>query len=124
MVEVSPTAVPPVCRVLDHGKFLYLEKKKAQESRRRQSVILVKEVKVRSRTDEHDVGVKVGHMRRFLDKGQRVKVTVFFRGREIAHPELGKDMLRRVYEKVQDIAQMEGEPRLDGRRMSMMVVPK
>jgi len=123
-VEVSPTAVPPVCRVLDHGKFLYLEKKKAQESRRRQSVILVKEVKVRSRTDEHDVGVKVGHMRRFLDKGQRVKVTVFFRGREIAHPELGKDMLRRVYEKVQDIAQMEGEPRLDGRRMSMMVVPK
>ena len=121
---MSPTAVPPVCRVLDHGKFLYLEKKKAQESRRRQSVILVKEVKVRSRTDEHDVGVKVGHMRRFLDKGQRVKVTVFFRGREIAHPELGKDMLRRVYEKVQDIAQMEGEPRLDGRRMSMMVVPK
>ena len=123
-MEVSPTAVPPVCRIMDHGKFRYLEKKKAHESRRKQTVVTVKEVKVGSRTDEHDVDFKVNHIRRFLEKGQRVKMSVFFRGREITHPELGKEMLEKMYEKVQDLAQAEGEPRLDGRKMSMMIVPR
>jgi translation initiation factor IF-3 len=85
-------------------------------------VVTVKEVKVGSRTDMHDVDFKVSHIRRFLEKGQRVRMSVFFRGREIVHPELGKEMLEKMYEKVQDIAQTEGEPRLDGRKMSMMIV--
>ena len=85
---------------------------------------MVKEVKVGSRTDEHDVDFKVNHIRRFLEKGQRVRMSVFFRGREITHPELGKEMLEKMYEKVQDLAQAEGEPRLDGRKMSMMIVPR
>lgn len=108
---------------MDHGKFRYLEKKKAHESKRKQVVVTVKEVKVGSRTDVHDVDFKVSHIRRFLERGQRVKMSVFFRGREIVHPERGKEMLEKMYEKVQDLAQSEGEPRLDGRKMSMMIVP-
>jgi len=109
---------------MDHGKFRYLEKKKVHESKRKQTVVTVKEVKVSSRTDVHDVDFKISHIRRFLEKGQRVKMSVFFRGREITHPELGKEMLKKMCEKVQDLAQVEGEPRLDGRKMSMMIVPR
>jgi translation initiation factor IF-3 len=124
LVEVAATAQPPVCRIMDFGKFQYLQKKKAQESRRKQSQVVVKEVKIRSRTDQHDVGFKVGHIRRFLEKGHRVKVSVFFRGREITHQDLGHDMLKRIFENVKDIAQIEVQARLDGRHLSMMVSPK
>ena len=124
LVEVAATAQPPVCRVMDFGKFQYTQKKKAQESKRKSSAVVVKEVKVRSRTDQHDVGFKVGHIRRFLEKGHRVKVSVFFRGREITHQELGAEMLTRVFDDVKDIAQIDVKPRLDGRHLSMLVSPK
>ena len=94
LVEVSPTAAPPVCRIMDYGKFRYLQKKKVQESRKHQTQVLVKEVKLGSRTSEHDIDFKVNHIRRFLEKKQRVKVSVFFRGREITHPEIGKRNVR------------------------------
>lgn len=124
LVEVASTANPPVCRIMDFGKYQYTQKKKAQESRRKQSGLAVKEVKIRSRTDEHDVGFKVGHIRRFLEKGHRVKVSVFFRGREITHLDLGHDMLNRVYEDIKDVAQIDVKARLDGRHLAMMVSPR
>jgi len=109
---------------MDYGKFRYLQKKKVQESRKHQTQVLVKEVKLGSRTSEHDVDFKVNHIRRFLEKKQRVKVSVFFRGREITHPELGREMLGKVLEKVQDIGLTEGQARLEGRNMSILVVPR
>jgi translation initiation factor IF-3 len=124
LVEVSPTATPPVCRVMDYGKFRYLQKKKVQESRKHQTQVLVKEVKLGSRTSEHDIDFKVNHIRRFLEKKQRVKVSVFFRGREITHPEIGKEMIGKVVEKIQDIGAPEGQARMEGRNMSVLVVPR
>ena len=124
LVEVSPTAAPPVCRIMDYGKFRYLQKKKVQESRNHQTQVLVKEVKLGSRTSEHDIDFKVNHIRRFLEKKQRVKVSVFFRGREITHPEIGKEMLGTVVEKIQDIGAPEGQARMEGRNMSVLVIPR
>jgi translation initiation factor IF-3 len=124
LVEVAATAVPPVCRIMDYGKFRYLQRKKAAESRKKATRVQVKEVKLGSRTDDHDVNFKVDHIRRFLSEGMRVKVSVFFRGREITHPEKGKEMLELVMSKVEDVASQEVKPRLEGRSMSMMVVPK
>jgi translation initiation factor IF-3 len=124
LVEVSPTAQPPVCRIMDYGKFRYLQKKKVQESRKNQTQVLVKEVKLGSRTSEHDIDFKVNHIRRFLEKKQRVKVSVLFRGREITHPEIGKEMLDKVVEKIQDIGSPEGQSRLEGRNMSILMVPR
>jgi translation initiation factor IF-3 len=124
LVEVAAAANPPVCRVMDFGKYQYMQKKKAQESRRKQTTVVLKEVKIRSRTDQHDVGFKVGHIRRFLEKGNRVKVSVFFRGREITHPELGQEMLKRVYEGIKDLAQIDIQARLEGRHLSMLVSPR
>ncbi len=124
LVEVSPTATPPVCRIMDYGKFRYLQKKKVQESRKNQTQVLVKEVKLGSRTSEHDIDFKVNHIRRFLEKKQRVKVSVLFRGREITHPEIGREMLDKVVEKVQDIGSAEGQARLEGRNMSVLMVPR
>jgi translation initiation factor IF-3 len=124
LVEVAATAVPPVCRIMDYGKFRYLQRKKAAESRKKATRVQVKEVKLGSRTDDHDVNFKVDHIRRFLSEGMRVKVSVFFRGREITHPEKGKEMLDLVMSKVEDVASQEVRPRLEGRSMSMMVVPK
>jgi len=124
LVEVAAVANPPVCRIMDFGKYRYTQKKKAQESRRKQSALAVKEVKIRSRTDSHDVEFKVGHIRRFLDKGHRVKVSVFFRGREITHLDLGHEMLKRIYEDIKDIAQIDASARLDGRHLAMLVSPR
>jgi translation initiation factor IF-3 len=124
LVEVAPAANPPVCRIMDYGKFRYLQKKKVQESRKHQTQVLVKEVKLGSRTSEHDIDFKVNHIRRFLEKKQRVKVSVFFRGREITHPEIGKEMIGKVVEKVQDIGTTEGQARMEGRNMSVLVVPR
>ena len=124
LVEVSPTATPPVCRIMDYGKFRYLQKKKVQESRKNQTQVLLKEVKLGSRTSEHDLDFKVNHIRRFLEKKQRVKVSVLFRGREITHPEIGREMLDKVVDKVQDIGSLDGQARMEGRNMSVLVVPR
>jgi len=124
LVEVAATANPPVCRIMDYGKFRYQQKKKAQESRKRSTATVLKEVKVGSQTSVHDVEFKVGHIRGFLAEGHRVKVSVFFRGRSITHPELGRKMLDTIAEKLADVATVEQQPRLEGRSMSMMLIAK
>ena len=124
LVEIAPTASPPVCRIMDYGKFRYEKKKKSQESKKKQAYVTVKEVKMGSRTSVHDVDFKVSHIRKFLERSQRVKVSVFFRGREITHPEIGRDLLLGVFEKVKDLSNMEISPRLEGRNMSMMLQPR
>jgi len=124
LVEIAATANPPVCRIMDYGKFRYEKKKKAQESKKKQVFVTLKEVKMGSRTDGHDIEFKVSHIRKFLGRGQRVKVSVFFRGREITHPEIGREMLLRVFEKVKDLSNMEVNPRLEGRNMSMLLQPR
>jgi translation initiation factor IF-3 len=124
LVEVAPTATPPVCRIMDYGKFRYSQKKKAQESRKKSAATLLKEVKVGSQTSGHDVDFKVGHIRGFIGEGHRVKVTVFFRGRSITHPELGRAMLDKIAEKVNDVAVIDQPARMEGRSMSMMLIAK
>ena len=124
LVEVAGTANPPVCRIMDYGKYRYTMKKKAQETRKKAAASILKEVKVGSLTSTHDVDFKVGHIRSFIGEGHRVKVTVFFRGRQITHPELGRAMLERITQQVTEIAVVEQQPRMEGRMMSMMLVPK
>lgn len=124
LVEVAPEAQPPVCRMMDYGKYRYQQRKKSQGTKKKQTFVTVKEVKMGSRTDRHDLTFKVRHIRRFIERGQRVKVSVFFRGREITHPELGQQMLGVVLGQVQDIAKLDISPRLEGRSMAMLLVPK
>ena len=124
LVEIAAAADPPVCRVMDYGKFRYEKKKKQQESNKKQVYVTVKEVKMGARTDQHDVNFKVSHIRNFLERGQRVKVSVFFRGRSITHPELGREMLLNVFEKVKDLSNMEANPRMEGRHMSILLQPR
>lgn len=124
LVEVAQEAQPPVCRLMDYGKYRYLQRKKTQEGKKKQTFVAVKEVKIRSRTDQHDVVYKVRNIRRFIERGQRVKVSVFFRGREIAHPELGRQMLNGVLGQLEDIAKLDIAPRLEGRSMAMLLTPK
>jgi translation initiation factor IF-3 len=123
LVEVAPDAQPPVCRMMDYGKFRYEQKKKSHGPKKH-SVFEIKEVKMGSRTDPHDVEHKVRSIRQFIERGQRVKVSVFFRGREITHPELGRHMLSGVVDQLQDIAKVDIEPRLEGRSMAMLLTPK
>ena len=123
LVEVAAEAQPPVCRMMDYGKFRYEQKKKTHSASKR-SVVEIKEVKMGSRTDPHDVEHKVKNIRKFIGEGQRVKVSVFFRGREITHPELGRQMLMRVMEQLRDVAKLDIDPRLEGRNMAMLVTPK
>lgn len=124
LVEVAPDAKPPVCRIMDYGKFRYLQRKKTQGAKKKQTFVAVKEVKMGSRTDPHDLIYKVRNIRRFIERGQRVKVSVFFRGREITHPELGRHMLDGVLVQVQDIAKLDVSPRLEGRNLAMLLTPK
>ena len=123
LVEVAAEAQPPVCRIMDYGKFRYEQKKKTHGPKKH-SIVEVKEVKMGSRTDPHDVAHKVKNIRLFIERGQRVKVSVFFRGREITHPELGRQMLSGVVDQVQDIAKVDIAPRLEGRSMAMLLTPK
>jgi translation initiation factor IF-3 len=125
LVEVAGEARPPVVRIMDFYKFRYEQRKKSQESKRKTKspATAMKEVKVRSRTEAHDVEFKTGHIRRFLEKGHRVKISVFFKGREITRPELGRVMLDKVLESITDIATPEGFPRMEGRNMSVICVP-
>jgi translation initiation factor IF-3 len=124
LVEVAPTAQPPVCRVMDFDKYRYTQKKKAHDSKRHATSASIKEVKMGARTERHDVDFKVRHIRRFVEEGQRVKVSVFFRGREITHPEMGRAMLEQVVGMVQDVAQPDGSTRMEGRNMSILLTPR
>ncbi len=124
LVEVSPNADPPVCKVLDYGKFKYEAQKKANEARKKQKVIDVKEIKMRPGIDEHDYQVKMRSVRRFLDEGDKVKMTIRFRGREMAHQELGMKVLDRVREDVDELAKVEQFPKSEGRLMTMVIAPK
>lgn len=124
LVEVSAKSVPPVCRIMDYGKFKYQQSKKVQEARKKQSYVQVKEVKVRPKTDEHDLQIKIRQMKDFLGKGHKVKVSLMFRGREISHPELAQRVISRITEGIQDVGNVEMEPRLEGRFMTMVVAPR
>ncbi len=124
LVEVAPNAEPPVCKILDYGKFKYEEQKKAAEARKKQKVIEVKEIKMRPGTDVHDYDVKLRSARRFLDEGDKVKVTIRFRGREMAHQELGMRVLDRVRTDLQLLAKIEQSPQIEGRMMTMVVAPR
>lgn len=123
LVEVQPMARPPVCKIMDYGKFKYQQKRKASEAKKNQHLVEVKEVKFRPKTDKHDFDVKVNRLRRFIGEGNKSKVTIMFRGREIVHPEIGQDVLRRVSEAVADVAVVEMSPRMEGRQMFMVVAP-
>ena len=124
LVEVSPDAEPPVCKILDYGKFKYQEQKKAAEARKHQKTVEIKEIKMRPGIDDHDYDVKMRAMKRFFEEGDKVKVTLRFRGREMAHQELGMQLLNRVKEQVEEIAKVELYPRLEGRQMIMVLAPK
>lgn len=121
LVEVAPNAKPPVCKIMDYGKYLYEEKKKSQEAKKRQTQIQVKEIKFRPHTDDHDLNTKIKHIRRFIDDGDRCKVTVFFRGREMAHKDRGQALLDRVVEMLADVARVEQTSRLEGRTMHLLL---
>ena len=117
LVEISPTAVPPVCRIMDFGKYQYQEQKRTRESKKNQRVILVKEIKFRPKVDEHDYDFKKKHIERFLAEGDKVKATIFFRGREMAHPEIGRRILERLVQELSEVAVAEAMPRLEGNQM-------
>ncbi|MGE0630335.1 MAG: translation initiation factor IF-3 [Hyphomicrobiaceae bacterium] len=124
LVEVSPHVQPPVCKILDFGKFKYQEQKKAAEARKKQKIVEIKEIKMRPNIDDHDYDVKMKAIRRFFDEGDKVKVTLRFRGREMAHQSLGMDVLRRVRADTEEIAKVESEPRFEGRQMVMVLAPR
>ncbi len=124
LVEISPNADPPVCKVLDYGKYKYEAQKKANEARKKQKIIEVKEIKMRPGIDEHDYQVKMRSVKRFLGDGDKVKMTIRFRGREMAHQELGMKVLDRVRDDVEELAKVEQFPKSEGRLMTMVIAPK
>ena len=124
LVEVAATADPPVCRIIDYGKFTYEQKKKASEAKKKQVIITVKEVKFRPGTDDHDYNFKMKHARQWLEEGDKVKATIFFRGREITHRELGAELLGRLERDVADVAEVEQRPRMEGNQMFLVFTPK
>ncbi len=123
LVEVAPDARPPVCRLMDYGKFKYEEARRAREAKKKQHTMQVKEVKYRPGIEEHDYEFKTRHVRRFLEDGDKVKVTMMFRGRQLSHPELGLEVLERVLEDVEDIGKIESQPTREGRTMMMVLAP-
>ncbi|MDY6909944.1 MAG: translation initiation factor IF-3 [Thermodesulfobacteriota bacterium] len=124
LVEVAPNAEPPVCKVMDYGKYKYQQSKRTQEAKKKQTVIQVKEVKLRPKTDEHDVQVKLSHIRRFLAQKDKAKVTVLFRGREIAYIDRGRMVLDRILQELQDEVVVELPPKMEGRNLVMILAPK
>ena len=124
LVEVSAQSDPPVCRLMDYGKFKYQQRKKAHEAKKKQSLVQVKEVKFRPKTDEHDLQFKLKHIERFLKEGQKTKVTVVFRGRELSHPEIGRRVLARVLEGVKEWGTEEMQPKFEGRMMVTVLAPR
>ena len=124
LVEISPTAVPPVCRIMDFGKYQYTEQKKARQARKHQKVIELKEIKFRPKVDEHDYQFKKKHIERFIGEGDKVKATIFFRGREMAHPEIGRRILERLIDDLADLAVPENSPRQEGNQMHTILSQK
>ena len=124
LVELQPNADPPVCKILDYGKHKYQAQKRANEARKKQKIIEVKEIKLRPNIDQHDYQVKMKAVRKFIDGGDKVKITLRFRGREMAHVELGADLLSRVQEDIDDFAKIESMPKMEGRQMTMILAPK
>ena len=124
LVEISPTANPPVCRIMDYGKYQYQEQKRAREAKKHQHIVEVKEIKFRPKVDEHDYTFKKNHIQRFIEEGDKVKATIFFRGREMAHPEIGHRILMRLIADLADIAVPETQPRLEGNQMHTILTAK
>jgi len=124
LVEVSPNADPPVCKILDYGKYKYEAQKKKNEAKKKQKVIEIKEIKLRPNIDEHDFQVKMKNVRKFIGEGDKVKVTMRFRGREMAHQDLGMDVLNRVRDEMEEAAKVESYPRMEGRQMIMVIAPR
>jgi translation initiation factor IF-3 len=124
LVEVNPKAMPPVCKIMDFGKFKYEEKKRQADARKRQTQIALKEIKLRPKTDDHDLDFKTKHVRRFLEEGNKVKLTVRFRGREITHPETAQRQIDAIVEAVADLATVETSARLEGRTMTAILAPR
>lgn len=121
LVEVAPTAKPPVCRIMDFGKFRYEQQKREKEAKKKQKVLVLKEVKLRPNIEDHDFYVKMKAAQRFLAEGSKVKVTIMFRGREMSHPDLGKQLLVRFADELKEIARVEKEPKIEGRNMTMVI---
>lgn len=124
LVEISPNANPPVCKIMDYGRYKYEQTKKKQDAKKKQSTFQVKEIKIRPKTGEHDLNIKIGHIKKFIGKKDKVKVTVMFRGLEIALSELGRDLLKKIAEETDDIAVVEQYPKFEGRTMMMILSPK
>ncbi len=124
LVEISPNSAPPVCKILDYGRFKYQNQKKASEARKKQKVVEVKEIKLRPGIDDHDYDVKMRAMQRFFEEGDKVKVTLRFRGREMAHQDIGYKLLQKLKEDVSPVAKVEAEPMLEGRQMIMILAPR
>ncbi len=123
LIEIAPTATPPTCKIMDYGKYKYENKKKDKEAKKKQTVITVKEIQVRPRTDVHDINVKVNNARRFLLEGDKVKVNLRFMGRELAHQEFGMKTLRRVLDMLMDVAMVETPPKLEGKQAFLLLAP-
>jgi translation initiation factor IF-3 len=123
LVEVAPLARPPVCRIMDYGKFKYEEQRQARDARKKQHHVQLKEVKMRPAIEDHDFDFKVRHARKFLEEGNKVKLTMMFRGRQMAHPEFGRQVLDRVFQELQDLSKVEAHPMLEGRSMIMVLAP-
>jgi translation initiation factor IF-3 len=124
LVEVSPTAAPPVCRIMDYGKFRYQQSKKVQVSKKSQTVIQVKEIRLRPKTEEHDLEVKIKHVRKFLEQHNKVKISMMFRGREIAYTDIGRKIMEDIKNTLADGCVIDQQPKLEGRNMIMIVSPK
>lgn len=124
LVEVAPNSTPPVCRIMDYGKFRYQQSKKLQVAKKSQVIIQVKEIRLRPKTDEHDLQVKIRHVKKFLEHNDKVKISMLFRGREIAFTGIGMKIMEGLREQLQDVAAVEQAPRMEGRRMVMIVSPK
>lgn len=123
LVEISPNANPPVCKIMDYGRYKYEQTKKKQEAKKKQSTFQVKEIKIRPKTGEHDLKIKIGHIKKFIEKKDKVKVTVIFRGREISLSELGRNLLEKIANETHDIAVVEQYPKFEGRTMMMILSP-
>ena len=124
LVEVSPTANPPVCKIMDYGRYKYEQTKKKQEAKKKQATFQLKEIKLRPKTDEHDLKTKINHIKKFIERKDKVKVTVIFRGREITLSQLGRNLLERVSQETEEIASVEQHPKFEGRTMIMVLSPK
>jgi translation initiation factor IF-3 len=124
LVEISPNADPPVCKIMDYGRYKYEQTKKRQEAKKKQSTFQVKEIKIRPKTGDHDLQVKIGHIKKFIGKKDKVKVSVIFRGREITLSELGKALLTRIVDETEEIALVEQSPKFEGRTLVMVLAPK